>query len=105
MAETSINITDNSEIKAKDKKPKKVKPYSENEALQRGQKKYFEKNRELILQKRREIYKRWLESQDIEVVRAKQREKSRKYYQNKKLLKESQQARRRKSTASRIRIC
>ena len=105
MAETSINITDNSEIKAKDKKPKKVKPYSENEALQRGQKKYFEKNRELILQKRREIYKRWLESQDIEVVRAKQREKSRKYYQNKKMMKELQKAGRRKSAASRIRIC
>ena len=98
MAETIINLTDNSEIKVKDKKPKKVKPYSENEALQRGQKKYFEKNKEMILQKRREIYKRWVESQDIEDVRAKQREKSRKYYQNKKMLKELQKSKKKISS-------
>ena len=31
----------------KPKKPKKVKPYAENEALKRGQKKYFEKTKKL----------------------------------------------------------
>ena len=44
----------------------------------------------MILQKRRETYRRWVESQDIEVVRAKQREKSRKYYQKQRMLKELQ---------------
>ena len=42
MAENTVDIIDNSQIA---KKPKKVKPYSENEALKRGQKKYFEKIR------------------------------------------------------------
>ena len=45
---------------------------------------------------RREIYRRWVESQDIEDVRAKQREKSRKYYQNKKMLKELQKSKKKK---------
>ena len=92
MASNSVSVIDKSENKVVDKivdkKPKKVKPYSENEALKRGQKKYFEKNREAILKMRREIYKRWRERQDIEVLRAKQRERSAKYYQNKRMLKE-----------------
>ena len=38
MAKNSAGITDSSENKVSEKKARKVKPYSENEALKRGQK-------------------------------------------------------------------
>ena len=86
MDQHSNNLLINLENE-KPKKPKKVKPYAENEALRRGQKKYKEKNREAVLEYARQYNKTWRETEDKEVVKAKQREKAARYYQKKREMK------------------
>ena len=78
------------EIVEKPKKPRKIKPFAENEALKRAQKKYAAKNREKLLEYARVYNKKWRETEDYEVVKAKQREKARKHYYKKKLLKQQE---------------
>ena len=74
-------------IEASTKKRKPPPKYSENEALRRAQKKYFENNKEKRLQHSREANKKWRETEDREIVLAKQRERAKRHYEKKKLLK------------------
>ena len=66
----------------------RVKPYSENEALKQAQQRYYQKNKEEKLKHNKEYYKTWLASQDIDELKAKQRESRIKYYNKKKQLKQ-----------------
>ena len=65
--------------------------YSENEPLQLAKKRYYEKNKADILIKRKEYSKKQLESENIDEIKAKQRESRIKYYNKKKLLKQQEQ--------------
>ena len=64
--------------------------YSENEPLQLAKKRYYEKNKADILIKRKEYSKKQLESENIDEIKAKQRESRIKYYNKKKLLKQQE---------------
>ena len=84
-------LSDNLEDEiACDVKPK-IKPYNENAALKRAQKRYYEKNKEEKLKHNKEYRQTWLASKDLEELRLKQRESCKRYYNKKKLLKEVQQ--------------
>ena len=65
--------------------------YSENEPLQLAKKRYYEKNKADILIKRKEYSKKQLESENIDEIKARQRESRIKYYNKKKLLKQQEQ--------------
>ena len=65
--------------------------YSENEPLQLAKKRYYEKNKADILIKRKEYSKKQLESENIDEIKAMQRESRIKYYNKKKLLKQQEQ--------------
>ena len=64
--------------------------YSENEPLQLAKKRYYEKNKADILIKRKEYSKKQLESENIDEIKARQRESRIKYYNKKKLLKQQE---------------
>ena len=70
----------------------RVKPYNENEALKQAQQRYYQKNKEAKLKHNQEYYKAWLASQDIDELKAKQRESRIKYYNKKKQLKQPMSA-------------
>ena len=74
-------------IEASIKKRKPPPKYSENEALKRAHRKYYENNREKRLQESREANRKWRETEDREIVLAKQRERAKRHYEKKKLLK------------------
>ena len=90
--ETTQDLSNNTleEEIAADVKPK-IKPYSENAALKRAQQRYYEKNKEEKLKHNKEYLQTWISSKDIEELRAKRRESCKRYYNKKKLLKESKQ--------------
>ena len=58
--------------------------YNENTPLQLAQKRYYEKNKEDILIKRKEYRKKQIESENIDEIKARQRESRIKYYNKKK---------------------
>ena len=64
--------------------------YNENTALQLAQKRYYEKNKEDILIKRKEYRKKQKESENIDEIKARQRESRIKYYNKQKLLKQQE---------------
>jgi hypothetical protein len=66
------------------------RPYSDNIPLQLAKKRYYEKNKADILIKRKEYSKQQLESENVDEIKARQRESRIKYYNKKKL--EKQQA-------------
>ena len=66
-------------------KPKN-RPYRDNEALRRAQKKYYENNKEKKLRQRAIYYKTWLESQNIDEMKAKRRQAAKIRYQRNKAL-------------------
>ena len=67
-------------------KPKKS--YSENEALRRAQQKYREKNKEKRREYARQYYKSSREIECDEVIKARQREQSKRHYQKVKMQRE-----------------
>ena len=71
-------------IEASTQKRKPPPKYSENEALKRAHRKYYENNREKRLQESREANRKWRETEDREVVLAKQREIAKRHYEKKK---------------------
>ena len=62
----------------------RVKPCSENEALKQAQQRYYQKTKEEKLRHNKDYYKTWLASQDIDELKARQRESRIKYYNKKK---------------------
>ena len=66
-------------------KPKN-RPYRDNEALRRAQKKYYEKNKEKKLIQRAIYYKACLESQNIDEIKAKRRQAAKIRYERNKAL-------------------
>ena len=64
-------------------KPKNKIPFCENLALQLAHKRYFEKNKEHILNIRRENIRKWREEKGIDYVRERNREYCRRYQQKK----------------------
>ena len=64
----------------------KTRPYRDNEALRRAQKKYYENNKEEKLRQRAIYYKTWLESQNIDVMKAKRRQAAKIRYERSKAL-------------------
>ena len=84
----SVEIGDMLHVFAKPR----VKSYSENEALKQAQQRYYQKNKEEKLKHNKEYYKTWLASQDIDELKAKQRESRIKYYNKKKQSKQPMSA-------------
>ena len=64
----------------------KTRPYRDNEALRRAQKKYYENNKEEKLTQRAIYYKSWLESQNIDELKAKRRQAAKIRYERNKAL-------------------
>ena len=84
MQESYTIVTDKSEkIKAQAKK------YSENEALKRAQRKYYEKHKETRLEYARKFNENWRRTEDYEIVKQKQRERAKRHYEKKKLMKKT----------------
>ena len=71
---------DNIETKAK------ARPYRDNEALRRAQKRYYENNKEKKLEQSRTYYKSWLESPNIDEVKAKRKQTAKLRYERNKPL-------------------
>ena len=91
MGRTKDLLSDCLEEEIVDDVKPKIKPYSENAALKRAQQRYYEKNKEEKLKHNKEYLQTWISSKDIEELRAKRRESCKRYYNKKKLLKESKQ--------------
>ena len=91
MGRTKDLISDCLEEEIADDVKPKIKPYSENAALKRAQQRYYEKNKEEKLKHNKEYLQTWISTKDIEELRAKRRESCKRYYNKKKLLKESKQ--------------
>ena len=76
-------------------KSEKTKPsakkYSENEALKRAQKKYYEQNKEVRLEYARKFNANWRRTEDYEIVKQKQRERAKRHYEKKRLMKKQQE--------------
>ena len=64
----------------------KTRAYRDNEALRRAQKKYYENNKEEKLKQRAICYKTWLESQNIDEMKAKRRQAAKLRYERNKAL-------------------
>ena len=67
-----------------------VREYSNNIPLQQAQKRYYEKNKDERLEENREYYKRWLEAQNMDEFKARQRASQKKYHDKKRELKKQQ---------------
>ena len=65
----------------------KIRPYRDSEALRRAQKKSYENNKEEKLRQRKIYYKTWLESQNIDEMKAKRRQAAKLRYERSHALK------------------
>ena len=69
-----------------DLKPR-VKSYKDNDALRRAQKKYYENNKEKKLKQNQIYYNKWLESPNIDELKAKRKQAAKLRYEQNKALK------------------
>lgn len=73
-----------------EKDKKKRKSYAENTALQLAQQRYYEKNKDNIKAMKREITRKWRANQDPEVLKEKERERAKKQYAKRRMLKQQE---------------
>ena len=82
MQESYTIVTDKSE-----KLETQLNKYSENDALKRAQRKYYENHKESRLDYARKFNENWRRTEDYEIVKQRQRERAKRHYEKKKLMK------------------
>ena len=65
----------------------RIRPYKDNDALRRAQKKYYENNKEKKLKRNKIYYNKWLESPNIDELKAKRKKEAKLYYEKNKAIK------------------